>query len=498
MTREPIFYTNINKITEEKLTDILIVPSLAFKEHYLNFTETLKNNPQISSICVFVDGASEEFLNDFFTIFQNENGEFNIEPSKIVLSGEVDKYNLDIYENIENLILSGNQTKDIKEIKSKFPNLKNIKMQNSSISINDIGDNINNLFDIMKYMKFAYLDKNSERGDIQHFIEKIKLSDKLFLSSDESCLINLDRINKKSFEREAIPVNVVDIEKIGIDKLRQSVDKIVLVINNVSELSKEQLQEYKEAGLQIEGIKVFTPENNIEQNQIYDMETYSAIRDKLEELVEGIDVNLPEKQKFAEVYKRVCSNITYDTIAAYPKNEEEIEYSKAEKENCQNLKNGLLKGKCVCAGYADILRNALAMVNIESKYINGAVINKTINEKVFREEDFRGDYIEKSVDGKINIGEYHAWNKVKIDGVWYNVDASNDATKIRLGQTPTNCLETDEEIKKYSRKVNFGGPECKTPMEKKEIDQMFNNKHLYVGNVMIPNVRDVVALIIDT
>lgn len=495
MTREPIFDLDINRITEQKLTDILLMASSIRQEHYSNFTEIFKNNPQISSVLVSCRDGSEKFWNNFFTIFQNENGELNIDPSKIVLSGELDKFDLDIYENIENLILSEKQIKDSSKIISKFPNLKNIKIPDSNISFADMGDDINNIFNVMNYMKFGNLKGDLAPKDIQDFIDENNLNDKFLLSSDGRCLINLDKIDEKSFEPETISVNVADIEKIGIDRLKKSGDKVTLVINNASELSNQQLQEYENAGLQIEGIKVFSPENSREQNEVYDIGTYSAIRDKLEEIVEGIDVNLPDKQRFAEVYKRVCSNIAYDTPAGYPKTNAEIKYSNLENANCRNLRNGLLEGKCVCAGYADILRNALAMVNIDAKYIKGFVVDKTISDKKFKDKEIDKGYIEKKEDGTVLIGEYHAWNKVKLDGAWYNVAPTWDATQIRLGQVPTNCLETDEEIRKNYRKTEFDGPECNTSIEKKELDQIFNNKHLYLGNVRLPNVKDVFATI---
>ena len=71
--------------------------------------------------------------------------------------------------------------------------------------------------------------------------------------------------------------------------------------------------------------------------------------------------------------------------------------------NCRNLYNGLINGCCVCAGYAEILRNVLSCVGMESRVIWGFPIEG---------------------------GDGHAWNQVRIGGKWFNVDITNDRHQI--------------------------------------------------------------------
>lgn len=278
----------------------------------------------------------------------------------------------------------------------------------------------------------------------------------------------------------------------GIENIKKSQEQIVLIARNVAELPTDKISEYEKLGIDVSGVEIVSEENNIEQNSLYDIKTYSAIREKLEELVEGISLDLTEKERFAEVYKRVCENIIYDIRAAYPKGKEEEEYRREQNVNCRNLKNGLLEGKCVCAGYADILRNALSLVGIEAKYISGPVILKEVKKRNFKPEKLDSGYVYKQDDKKVVIAENHAWNKVKLDGVWYNVDATWDAPKVRKGSLPTNCLKSDEYIQEKNKKDEPQGPKCEHTASDEEIRNLFGAGNKYIGNFKIPSVKDII------
>lgn len=228
------------------------------------------------------------------------------------------------------------------------------------------------------------------------------------------------------------------------------------------------------------------------------METYINIRERLDKLVEGIDINLPESERFAEVYRRICKNIVYDTPAANPITSEEKEYEKEQTINCRNLKNGLLFGKCICAGYADILRNALSLVDIESEYITGGtkkkVLNKDSKEVDKLKEKFSFKQDEKT--GDITFYSGHAWNKVKIDGEWFNMDATRDADRIRNGMSPKFVYKSDKWMEETDKKFNFSKEiACIRNFDSKEIDETFNSKHLWIGNRKIPNIYDFVGTV---
>lgn len=491
MDIEPIFDFNINQIESKKLNNIRIMPTSINFENYTKLSEILRNNTQIENVFVHCTDENDRFWNNFFRIFKSESGQFSIDPSKIVLSGEIGKINCNIFEDIRRLSLLPKDIGNISAIEQKFPNLESILPINY-VEPNDIGDNLINLINIAKYTKFIRLNEDVGVEEIRAFIKKCGLEEKLFLSDDGLCLINKDRLADISPVPEVLKINIRDIDRIGIENIKKSREQIVLIARNAAELPIDKISEYEELGLDVSGVQIVSDENDIEQNSLYDIKTYSAIREKLEELVEGISPALTEKERFAEVYKRVCENIIYDTPAAYPKGKEEEKYRKEQSVNCRNLKNGLLEGKCVCAGYADILRNALSLVGIEAKYITGPVIEKEIKKRNFKPEKLDSGYVYKEDDKKVVIAESHAWNKVKLDGVWYNVDATWDAPRVRNGALPTNCLKSDEYIQEKSKKDEPKGPKCEYTASDEEIRNLFGAGNKYIGNFKIPSVKDII------
>jgi len=135
------------------------------------------------------------------------------------------------------------------------------------------------------------------------------------------------------------------------------------------------------------------------QDRGYSYETYKAIKQEVLNIIKDIAPNMPEQQKYIEIRKRLTENIKYDYAALQTTPRDKDYYSS------RNLENGLLNHTCVCAGYADILKNVLAEVGIECKY----------------------------VEGMTDKGELHAWNQVRLKGDdgqyhWYNDDVTWDAT----------------------------------------------------------------------
>ena len=150
-----------------------------------------------------------------------------------------------------------------------------------------------------------------------------------------------------------------------------------------------------------------------------------AIMMKLQELTAGIDPNASEMDKFSIIYERMTSMITYDHDCITKTNiledirERELEardYDSASKtyekflearRDAAGLFGGLVNGKAICAGYSMILHEALQYVGIKSKYIEG----------------------HPKYDSQIKHA--HAWNQVKIEGKWYNVDSTWDAGNLQ-------------------------------------------------------------------
>ena len=92
----------------------------------------------------------------------------------------------------------------------------------------------------------------------------------------------------------------------------------------------------------------------------------------------------------------------------------------------------LVLKKCVCSGYTDAFQLLLSMAGIESLYVSGEANN-----------------------GEETGG--HAWNKVRINGEWYNVDVTWDD----VGYTRYTYFNvTDEYLSKNHFWDNTGLPVC--------------------------------------
>ena len=93
----------------------------------------------------------------------------------------------------------------------------------------------------------------------------------------------------------------------------------------------------------------------------------------------------------------------------------------------RNLIGPLLQGEAVCAGYAETVRNVLSCMGIESRYVSA-------------------DNVDSSEHG-------HAWNLVKLDGEWYNVDLTWDADALVEELQPKYLLKSDEDFKNHDNYI---------------------------------------------
>lgn len=259
-------------------------------------------------------------------------------------------------------------------------------------------------------------------------------------------------------------------------------------IKDVTKLPIEKLKKLRKQGIKY--IQVNEDVEEYDLRYIYDIDTYIEIRKKLELIVQGTEKCQSESEKFRIIYERIVESIIYDRAVAYPKNDREKEYAEEQFDDSRNLKNGLLKGKCVCAGYAEILRNALALAGIEAEYVEGDMVKKEVVEN-FNEEDLEkykkregkiGIYIFKDEKGKKYIGERHAWVKCKIDGEWYNFDPTWDSGMLPLKW----CYKTDAELSK--KRKNITGVKCEHTLTEKEEGEKLGYK--YIGKIRLPNGRN--------
>lgn len=199
---------------------------------------------------------------------------------------------------------------------------------------------------------------------------------------------------------------------------------ITISLKDTSEITLEQLENLKKQGVNIDRIYVNTGWKET-QNRGYSLDTFLAIKERMKAITEEASKKengkflLSKQERYLQVRESIINSIKYDYAALSTTPRDKDYYAS------RNLENGLLEGTCVCAGYADIFKNALAEVGIESKY----------------------------VEGKTKKGELHAWLQVNLgeNGVdkWYNDDITWDAVNRAAGKNRYQyCLMTDEEFGK--------------------------------------------------
>jgi len=222
------------------------------------------------------------------------------------------------------------------------------------------------------------------------------------------------------------------IDLASLEELRGKISPeltIKLVIRNASELSIEKLEKITE-NFNITSIEMLDRNDNLDshQQEPYDVDTYKKCRSTIDELLEGIDLNQnledPNREKiiFSEVIKRLANHISYDYESS-----EKIEKKEPVSSDCANMVGGLLKNTCVCSGYAEIVRNVFSCCGIEVRYISG-------------------DNIEPDECG-------HAWNQIKLDGTWYNMDLTWDRDRIVAEESPWYLLKSDRDFAGHTEYV---------------------------------------------
>lgn len=242
-----------------------------------------------------------------------------------------------------------------------------------------------------------------------------------FENSDSEQIVNM--LNAKSnITLITTPANLSWLDSKGILKVPTRT-----IIKNADELNVEDLLKHQ----CISTVQILDGHNTEkQQGEPYTREGYEKVRSEISKIIAQIEfpeTNDPNREKkiFAQVYKILGKKIDYDynAISEEEKNNERLQIT------CRNLLGGLLEHKCVCAGYADILRNVLACAGVYSEYV-GAM------------PDF-----ENGIPLNLKDPGGHAWNLVMLDGKKYWTDLTWDANNIKTGRYPlTYCLKSTQEF----------------------------------------------------
>ena len=141
-----------------------------------------------------------------------------------------------------------------------------------------------------------------------------------------------------------------------------------------------------------------------------------------------------------------------------------------------HVKEALRDRTCVCQGYAEAFEMMAEMAGLEASFVGGTGINS------------KGEL------------ESHAWNQVKVDGTWYNVDVTWDDPSNGAGKDPDDhsgnrydyFLVSKTELSKDHTADDYheGEKSCPQTYDRVKILKYAANSGLYGDVVFVQNTDD--------
>lgn len=306
----------------------------------------------------------------------------------------------------------------------------------------ELNEPITNSLEISETGKVFVTINSNELGELIKNLNLFKVTDIIVIASNSS--------NIKKY----------------IHTLKRVKGKVSIVIKDCSCLSVKDAKVLKES-LKIEYINIIDFEGTLQYKKnryCYSIANYIKIRTELDKLLEPINKESDELLKFLQVYKILGESIIYDELLE----SELLDYSRENEDKNSNLENGLLEKKSVDSGFAEILKNALACIGIESKIVRG---------------NFLG--IEKE----------YAWNQVKIADKWYNVDLASDSKRMNNYKSkrlkPIYCLIDDKSFGKTHIPKGVCTEYCPETMDRRVISEYFKKDFREYVDVVIKKIRNI-------
>ena len=218
-------------------------------------------------------------------------------------------------------------------------------------------------------------------------------------------------------------LSLTQIEQMAKQKRNCKGIPITITIDNIGELPLEKLATIEQY-FDIDGIRILDKDkakvgrSNQGESTPLNLNTYKRIRDVVDGIIQKLyideksDKKVADLQLASQIIDSIAQRVEYDNEASkYP-------FGSVEMANASGMV-GLLTGKAVCKGYAEILRNMLSCVNIECSSIEGIA----------------------TVNGK---DEEHAWNQIKLGDKWFNADLTLARTAIVEGKHSGDLFMSDQ------------------------------------------------------
>ena len=305
-----------------------------------------------------------------------------------------------------NIIVSNDSNDEYKNIEEDINSFRKINQDNSIIYFSDLKNfkKINNNTDILKNSKDVYLRiRNNEEYNNFKLLDTninliIELKDLETIDiKDENITIQIDNICELSQES----LNDLKI-KYNISKIL--VGQMMYITNDyfyLLEILSKQFNININNQLELE-------KNNEVTNDIYDIETYIKILDKIDDIINKCKSDDVIKT-INNIFDYIANNVSYDDTGVLNTNIES-----------QNLIGPIFNKKSVCEGYSKLYKQILSLIGVESIIVSGG-------------------------GSKVDGG--HVWNQVKINNVWYNTDVTAQSYAIHNNENFNMFLVNDEKCK---------------------------------------------------
>lgn len=373
-----------------------------------------------------------------------------------------------VNKELEMLQISGIDLNNVNSnIFNQFKNLKVLGLGNNNITdfeiLSEIGENTaidigDNTLDNVSINEIIN-ELNKHHGKMA-FNEHPFLNSIVFALEDKQIDLSNPAIPKNRMEEmlqfckdyKIVPyIKIEDYQKVNNElKIPSNIS-----ISRTNDISTEFLINHPE----IKEIQIIDEENRCdsEQEQPYTREEFIKIKQEIDKITEQVEIpdikdSDREKKIFMQVYLILGKKIEYNHYAV----SDEGKKDKQLQVTCRNLRDGLLKGEAVCAGYADILKNVLGEFGIKAQYIgrNPEEMEKYAERMGYQDKvkmDEALGFEKTGIDEFVKNYGYqddhgHAWNSVILDGKKYLCDLTWDADNIKLEHFPLAycCPSLDE------------------------------------------------------
>lgn len=340
-----------------------------------------------------------------------------------------------------------------------------IQKHNGKVDLSD--RNLNIYGDLLKNKSISYINFVRIKDLVDIPLDNFTIDMNVKLSGlDREDLEQIASIISE-YSNATLKISPEDLQR--LEQVKPITNKLYIRARRISEVTTDFINSHPNT----EKYELDAPDLDNGRNvyNTYTKDEILAVRKEVDSILAQIQVppeGTPNREKiiFAQVYSKLGEKMEYDYEAIKKENEKDEQMQKT----CRDLYGGLVNGKCVCAGYANILANVLSCFDMKAKYIGGSI------------------NIEDGVVYNLKDPQGHAWNEVYLDGESFLTDLTWDYNNIRAGHFPLKYFlksKADFGHNDYAFSVEEG--ECKQSLPVKEQLDLFRQ----IGyDIPEPEVKD--------